>query len=77
MYGIVKLLIPIWLLGTVVLLFVAFSHLLFSEIMENGDEKGERLSNFGIRVFCAIFWPLMMISIPGRKFIFTGVKALF
>lgn len=76
-YGIMKILIPVWGFVAAILILVAFSHLLFSSLMENGDKPGTRLDKFGLRLFSALFWPLIIISKPGRKFIVESVKGLF
>ena len=71
---IIRLLLPIWLLGAFALFIVALSHLIFSNFDQ--DSENSKLSLFGIRIFCAFFWPFILISAPGRRFMIAGIKGL-
>jgi len=64
------------MIGAVVLVLTAFSHLMFSGFDRHRNPVESRLGLFGTRLFCAIFWPLIVISVPGRKFMFASVKGL-
>lgn len=77
MYGLLRVIIPIYMLGAVGLFLVALSHLLFSGFDARNNPAESRLGLFGTRVFCAIFWPFILLSVPGRKFMFASVKGLF
>ena len=76
MYAILKILTPIYFFGAAILILVALSHLAFSGFDAKNNPENTRLGLFGTRVFCAVFWPFILLSIPGRKFMFVSIKGL-
>jgi hypothetical protein len=59
----------LWLSVSVCILFMAFSNYAF-----NDEPNAGKL--FGLRVLCAVFWPLALFSTRGRQLIHSLIKGI-